>query len=116
MSLEACPYFWGTGASANRNCIVDYQRTKSGDRIAGIPKKCRNAVPHYEPMWDRPSSMRTAITFKDNTCDVKGFWGTDKYCQEICDMDDNEGIGTQIYSYDCVRGDGKYCICDRRKY
>jgi hypothetical protein len=115
LPIEACPYFWGTGASANRNCIVDYQRLPSGERIGGVPKICRNADPHTEPIWERPSAMHAALSYKANTCDMKGTWGTTKDCQEICGIEDGKGIGTEIYSYDCDIGEGKYCMCDMRR-
>ena len=113
LPIEACPYFWGTDDAVNYNCIVDFPRLPSGEKIAGLPKICRNPKPGKEPHWSRPT-MLAALSYKSNTCDAKGLWGTHDDCQEICDIPDNEGIGTEIYSYDCVIGDGKYCMCDRR--
>ena len=116
LSLEACPFFLGTGDSADMNCIVDYPRDpNTGRPLPGKPKICRNPKPGKEPHWTRPT-MLASLSYAKNTCDAKGFWGTHDNCQEICDIPDNEGIGTEIYSYDCLIGDGKYCMCDRRHY
>jgi hypothetical protein len=114
LPIGSCPFFSGTGESSRRNCIVDFPRLPSGESIGGVPKICRNADLDTEPRWSVGRAM-AALNYRKNTCDAKGFWGTHDDCQEICDLDDNEGIGIDLYNYDCTIGSGKYCMCDSRR-
>ena len=123
LSLEACPFFLGTGDSADMNCIVDYPRDpNTGRPLAGYSRQCRNADPATEPRWVYDDDIRAAYHYNSDTCSAFGTVGTTDSCLELCDFK-NRGNAKTIFQYKCELptvwplppihlGDAKYCSCD----